>query len=332
MTASERIASPRNGLGCGAEVGVFFPFLASPPRAWSGRDPIARNRLQGAALWSSDDAAAETIRRYFAGREPTRAYVGSETCERLVPGPKVLEAWILATEAAGRALSLVLPPLGRQAQETALTSLRLLSGVPDAEVVANDWGTVHRARTRFPQLAVVLGRLTHKMLRDPRLAEHFDSPEAPPAARSALCRSGELAPGFRELMRRYGIVRREIDPYLQPLEESEWGRGPERLSLHLPYLFVTMGRSCLPGSMHLPREDRFVAGASCQFECRRHAIEFRLPGAAGNGGGKRLIGLGNGFYHAVSPHVVDRLLAAIADRPGVDRIVLALPFAKAGSG
>lgn len=212
-----------------------------------------------------------------------------------------------------------------------MESLRVLSGVPGAEMVANDWGTVHRARKRFPDLPIVLGRLTHKMLRDPRLAEHFDSPEAPPAARSALCRSGELAPGFRELMERYGIARREIDPYLQPLDDSEWEGGAGKLSLHLPYLFVTMGRSCLLGSMHREKEDRFVPDAPCRAECRRQAIEFDLPGPGGNGGGKRLLGFGNGFYHAVSPAVMERIAALLPARRSVDRIVVTLPVTRAGS-
>ena len=294
--------SPPDAAAPGVELGVSFPFLAEPPASLADAAP-----------------------RAFAGATPSRAYVGSETCDRLLPSPRDLGKWVTATAAAGWEVTLVLPPLAVDAQARAVESLGSLSGVPGAEVVANDWGTVHVARSRFPDLPVVLGRLTHKMLRDPRLAEYFRSPEAPAAARSALCRSGELSPGYRSLMGRYGIRRREIDPFLQPLEEDEWAGRSGKLSVHLPCQFVTMGRACLPGAMHRERTERFVPGGPCRMECRRHAVEFRLPDPGGNGGGKRLLALGNGFYHEVSPHVVERVLALLPSHPRVDRIVVSRP-------
>jgi hypothetical protein len=330
LTESGREASPGTKAGCGVEVGISFPFLSDPPPAFFDGKTSLSGGLPEPALRGPHEALAEMILRHFPEATPSRVYVGSETCGRLVPSPQALESWLVAASAASWGVSLVLPPLEREVQDRASECLRVLSNVPEAEVVVNDWGTVHSVRKRFPDMTIVLGRLTHKMLRDPRLADRFDSPEAPLAARSALCRSGELAPGFRELMRRYGLGRREIDPYLQPLEEPEWEGRAEKLSVHLPYLFVTMGRSCLPGSMHREREDMFVPGAPCRLECRSHAIEFQLPEPEGNGEGKRLLGLGNAFYHAVPPPVMERVLALLPARRSVDRIVLTLPVAKAG--
>jgi hypothetical protein len=123
-----------------------------------------------------------------------------------------------------------------------------------------------------------------------------------------------------------------MDPFIQPLEAPEWdGRG-EKLSVHLPYLFVTMGRSCLLGSMSRKREEKFVAGGGCRFECRGHSIEFELPDPGGNGNGKRLLELGNAFYHAVSMPVIERTIAIIHSRRNADRIVLTVPVAGAGGG
>ncbi|HZW37356.1 MAG TPA: hypothetical protein VFF01_10470, partial [Candidatus Deferrimicrobiaceae bacterium] len=179
--------------GTGVEVGISFPFLAAPPAAFfSGEEPLS-GRLREPALRLPHEALVETILRRLPNAAPSRAYVGSETCGKLLPTPKALEAWLSAASRASWEVSLVLPPLTGEAQERALECLRVLSEAPDAEVVVNDWGTVHSVRKRFPGMAIVLGRLTHKMLRDPRLADRFDSPEAPAAARSALCRSGELA-------------------------------------------------------------------------------------------------------------------------------------------
>lgn len=322
-TLDRREAAPRESAGRGVEVGLSFPFLAAPPpallRGGGSLDETLRDGHGGADPRS---ALAKALLRHLPGAVPSRVYAGNETCERLLPTPEAIGSWIAAARAGRVALSLVLPPLSRDGLAKAEEIVRALEGVKGSEVVAGDWGTVHRLRSRHPGLAIVLGRLTHKMLRDPRLADRFDSPLAPLSARSALCRSGELAPGFRALMDRYGIARREIDPFLQPLEEDEWeGRG-ERLSVHLPYQFVTMGRGCLPSAMHGEGKGRFVAGGPCRMECAKYAVEFRVPVPGGNGAGRRLLSLGNALFHAVPPHVVERVLARLSSRESVDRVVV----------
>lgn len=305
------------------EVGLSFPFLAAPPSAVLRGEASLDDTLRIAASGDAHAALAETLLRHFPGAAPSRLYVGNETCERLLPTPQAIDSWVASAREGRIAFSLVLPPLSRDGLAKAEEAVRALEGVEKSEVVANDWGTVHRLRSLHPGLAIVLGRLTHKMLRDPRLAEYFDSPQAPMAARSALCRSGELAPGFRTLMARYGIGRREIDPFLQPLEEAEWeGRG-ERLSVHLPYQFVTMGRGCLPAAMHAAEKGRFVAGGPCRTECAKYAVEFRVPVPGGNGAGRHLLSLGNALYHAVPPHVSEKVLARLPSGGRVDRIIVA---------
>ena len=324
QTKYERAASPRESAGRGVEVGISFPFLAAPPPALLRGEASLDETLRGAVSGKSHAALAEALHRHLPGTVPSRVYIGNETCERLLPTPRAVGSWAAAARAGRVALSLVLPPLSRDGLAKAEDGVRALEGVEGSEVVAGDWGTVHRLRSRHPGLAIVLGRLTHKMLRDPRLADRFDSPLAPLSARSALCRSGELAPGFRALMERYRIGRREIDPFLQPLEEDEWEGRDERLSVHLPYQFVTMGRGCLPAAMHGEGKGRFVAGGPCRTECAKYAVEFRVPIPEGNGAGRRLLSLGNALYHAVPPHVVERVLARLSSRERVDRVVVAV--------
>jgi hypothetical protein len=310
------------------EVGLSFPFLAAPPPAVLRGEASLEETLRVSVSGDAHAALAEALLRHLPGAAPSRVYVGNETCERLLPTPQAIGSWVASAREGRVALSLVLPPLSRDGLAKAEEAVRALEGVEESEVVAGDWGTVHRLRSRHPGLAIVLGRLTHKMLRDPRLADRFDSPLAPMSARSALCRSGELAPGFRALMERYGIGRREIDPFLQPLEEDEWeGRG-ERLSVHLPYQFVTMGRGCLPAAMHREGTGKFVAGGPCRTECAKYAVEFRVPVPGGNGAGRHLLSLGNALYHAVPPHVSERVLGRLASRERVDRVVVAVPAAE----
>jgi len=325
QTKYDRAASPRESAGLGVEVGFSFPFLAAPPPALLRGEASLDETFRGAVSRDAHVALAEALLRHLPGAVPSRVYVGNESCERLLPTPQAIGSWVVAARRGRVALSLVLPPLSLNGLAKAEGTVRALEGVEDSEVVASDWGTVHRLRSRHPGLAIVLGRLTHKMLRDPRLADCFDSPRAPMSARSALCRSGELAPGFRALMARYGIRRREIDPFLQPLEEDEWEGRDERLSVHLPYQFVTMGRGCLPAAMHGEGKGRFVAGGPCRTECARYAVEFRVPVPGGNGAGRHLVALGNALYHAVPPHVVERALARLSSRARVDRVVVAVP-------
>jgi hypothetical protein len=325
LTRDPREATPRAGAGLGVEVGIFFPFLAAPPPAVLRGEVLLDDALRGAAPGDAHSVIAEALHRHLPGAAPSRVYVGNETCERLLPTPRALRSWAVSAGEGRVALSLVLPPLSRDGLAKAEEAVRALEGVEGFEVVANDWGTVHRLRSRHPGLAIVLGRLTHKMLRDPRLAEYFDSPQAPTAARAALCRSGELAPGFRALMERYGIGRREVDPFLQPLEADELGSRSEKVSVHFPYLFVTMGRACVPGAMHAKPADKFVPGASCRLECRKYAVEFRLPVPGENGAEKTLLNRGNAYYHAVPPSVIERILEGLPSSRQVDRIIATVP-------
>ena len=325
LTRHHPEASPREDAGHGVEVGISLPFLAAPPPAVLRGEASLDGMLRGAVSAGARAVHADAFLRHFPGAVPSRVYVGSETCERLLPTREAVRSWIAAAEGSRAALSLVLPPLSRGGLPKAEEAVRELEGVEGFEVVAGDWGTVHRLRTRHPGLAIVLGRLTHKMLRDPRLAEYFDSPQAPAPARSALCRSGELAPGFRALMERYAIGRREVDPFLQPIGPDEWESRSEKLSVHFPYLFVTMGRACLLGAMHREPAGKFLPGAPCRSECRKHAVEFRLPVAGGNGVEKHLLNLGNAYYHAVPPPVTGRILERISSSRQVDRIILTVP-------
>jgi hypothetical protein len=313
-------------------MGIAVPFLAAPPPAVVRGEASLDKMLLGAVPRDVHALLADAFPRSLSGGGPSRVYVGSETCERLLPDRKAIRSWAAAARGSLVALSLVLPPLSRDGLAKAEETVRALEGVEDLEVVAGDWGTVHRLRSLHPGLVIVLGRLTHKMLRDPRLAEYFDSPQAPAPARSALCRSGELAPGFRSLMVRYGIERREVDPFLQPLEADEWESRSEKLSVHLPYLFVTMGRACLLGAMHREPAAKFVPGAPCRSECREYAVEFRVPVPGGNGAEKDLLNLGNAYYHAVPPSATERILGRISSSRQVDRIVFTIPPGAAEAG
>jgi hypothetical protein len=315
-------SAARGGIDGRIEVGAYLPFLDAPPRGGlAGWCPAAGIRDE--ALRARELAVEESLAARTPGAELVRLYVGSETCDRRLPSQRAMTAWRAAAQDAGVSLTLVLPPLGGRTLEAGVARAAALEGVAGAEVVANDWGTVHALRARVPSLPIVLGRLTNKMLRDPRLADRFDVPDAPAAARAALCQSGAATPGYRRLLERYGISRREIDPVLQPVAPAEWRGCSERLTLHLPYLFVTCGRACLVGGRGRDRREKFVPGGDCGFECLTDAIELEVPG--GDGRSARLLALGNGLYHAVPAATASRHLEDLAPALPVDRVVLLVP-------
>jgi hypothetical protein len=312
----------RAGLEGRVEVGVYLPFLDAPPRSglsgWSPATGVRDETLRARQL-----AMEESLAARLPGVRISRVYFGNESCERRLPSRSAITAWLAAAADAKASVTLVLPPLGRSAFEAGMARAEMLDGAAGAEVVANDWGTVHALRARLPSVQVVLGRLTNKMIRDPRLADRFDSPEAPAAARDALCQSGVATPGYRRILERYGIHRREVDPVLQPVAHAEWRGGAERLSLHLPYLFVTCGRACIVGGRGRPRQDKFIPGGDCGFECRGEAIELDVP--AGDARRTRLLALGNALYHPIPSKTASRHLDELAPARPVDRVVLLVP-------
>jgi len=77
--------------------------------------------------------------------------------------------------------------------------------------------------------------------------------------------------------------------------------------------------------MHREGNGKFIAGGPCRTECAKYAVEFRVPVPGGNGAGRHLLALGNALYHAVPPHVSERVLGRLASRERVDRVVVTVP-------
>jgi hypothetical protein len=77
--------------------------------------------------------------------------------------------------------------------------------------------------------------------------------------------------------------------------------------------------------MHSEPAAKFVPGAPCRSECRKYAVEFRLPVPGENGAEKYLLNLGNAYYHAVPSSVTGRILGRISSSRRVDRIVFTVP-------
>jgi len=187
----------------------------------------------------------------------------------------------------------------------------LLGLLPEGtEVTVNDWGLMRRLTRRFPQLRPVAGRLLCKMLKEPR---------APSAAYMKLGGHGFMTPGFKKLLRRFGVSRLEID--LAPFARSADLCGPQgRVSVHAPFGFATTGRICRIGNLHRPMARKFATGHTCARECLTYWCELsarRGPDEAR----MRILQRGNTIFYRHTAAMSATLAAATA-AGSVDRIIV----------
>jgi len=169
----------------------------------------------------------------------TRLYYGVEFCERLVPAASQVRRAYEAATCRRLSFSLLTPYVTDAGLGRLWPLFEWLAALDDssAEVVVNDWGVLHLLRRDFPRLRPVLGRLMNRMLRDPRIAGEFASPQAPAAALQVLRQSGVTAALFRRFLGQVGITMVEFDNLLQGLDMNfrEFG-----LSASL-YCYRTLG-------------------------------------------------------------------------------------------
>ncbi len=240
----------------------------------------------------------------------SRAYLGSDFCQTLLPAPStMLEAFAALRGRA--AFALVTPPVNDAGLHRVGVLLDLLAAetAPEAatEVVVNDWGVLGLVRAH-PSLTPVLGRLLTRMLRDPRLPPDRLEAEAP--STRALQQSSVTSPPFQGLLRSFGVRRVELDPVAQGLamDFDAMGLAP---TLHAPFGYVTTGRVCLFAAMGQAEEHRFEVGAPCRQECRRFAA--RMTDAAPSPDAA-LITAGNTVMQRHERSVITRVLDALASR------------------
>ncbi|MDH4201517.1 MAG: hypothetical protein OEV87_01310 [Phycisphaerae bacterium] len=189
--------------------------------------------------------------------------VGSETCLRKMIDSTKLKAFIKIAQNSKVRLQVVLPPLA----EADFAGFGLLQSLQEYSssilVVANDLGTLYKARVEF-QYDVIAGRLLWKRKR----ASRFFGDEL------SLISSNELSEWqnitYPEWINFLGVVSLEIDLLPQGVLYSD-----ERpCAIHFPWTFISYGRVCYIGSLELKRLDKFKITSPCNNECIRiqHAI------------------------------------------------------------
>lgn len=256
------------------------------------------------------------------GRAPfSRLYFGSEFCERRLPSPQDLRAALAVAAERDMQFTLVTPyvsPAGIQRVRTLLGTLT--AGRSDAEVLVNDWGVLHTLRAGGHTCPAVLGRLMSRMIRDPRVADFYDVPDAPAGALAALRKSSISAKAYRQVLSRYNVGRVELDNLIQGFD-LDFARLEVAGSLHLPYGVVATTRHCMIGSLHLPRKLKFAPGPPCRQECQHYTLAMDRNGARPARAPQRPMWLkGNTVFYGQDPELI-RSGYARAEASGISRIV-----------
>ncbi len=221
------------------ELAIYFTRITDLP----DREAIHWKRFAQCADGSIGDAP------------PARVYYGNEFCQERIPRPGELEASCRAVYDAALPLTFVTPPVSDDGCDVLLDRLtRLQNWSPHSEVVINDWGVLRLVHETFPSLVPVLGRLLNKFLRDPRVTARYDRPGASTNAPRALRQSSLSIPAYRRLLARYGVQRTELDNLYQGID-LDFRALHLSASLYVPFGYVTTGRICMLGNLHLEPAD-----------------------------------------------------------------------------
>lgn len=202
-----------------------------------------------------------------------RVHFGVEFCERLLPAKKELQETHAEVAGRGFAFTFVTPYVTEDGLQKVRGLLKLL---PDgAEVVFNDWGVFKLLHEQFPQLVPVLGRLLTKIKRGPRIMKFID--QLPKDALDHLRSTNLGVPRYTDFLFANNICRAELD---NPLQGLNLGGIPAqlKLSLHIPFAYVSTTRFCLTANCDAPDKKGFIGVFPCGKECRRYT--FFLDNAA----------------------------------------------------
>ncbi len=220
------------------------------------------------------------VKRVVGKSVPERLYFGSEFCHyRLVDAEDLLRAYEASRE-AGYAFTFVTPYLPQSGLQRLASCLAALAerlkrdGVATVEVVVNDWGVLNHLKQHYPCYKPVLGRLLNKMIRDPRVTQHYNRSGAPVQANTALKQASFTQNAFRTFLREAGVQMIELDNTLQGIEWDLAEEDDLALAVHLGFGCVATGRTCLVGSLHVEEQDKFRGHIVCKQQCRRYTAEM----------------------------------------------------------
>jgi len=267
-------------------------------------EPIAAARRAAgafeAAVFVRHDLADAVARAAGHGR----LYLGSETCERLVPAARTVTRLQRLVGERRIALTLVTPPCTDRGLDR--VEKMLGAAARGTEVVCNDWGVLERLHDSPFQ--PVLGRL---LLRVPRGFSRVALDHLSRDMRAFVRHSSLDSAEFRAFLAEHRVARVELDNVAQGYS---FRPGPTlRTSLYHPYVYIASGRRCLHERLG-GRVDAYRTGRACGKTCH----DIVIVGTIGPAGERVLVSECAHFYENALRRAA---LRARARTWGVDRLV-----------
>lgn len=211
---------------------------------------------------------------------PTRIYFGSEFCQfRLMNVAIVKKAleycwergfeFTFATpyvhEAKFQQLTEILSFLNETAKETGRA----------IEVCVSDWGVYHTVQKNYPHLEIAIGRLLNKNIRDPRIANFYNSEKAPEKGKQFFKQSGILSEWFSKFLKSGEVTSIEFDELIQGSDIEGENDHPYSMAFHFPFGVTASGSACMVGFMDTEKKDKFRGDTHCKQQCQHYVFELK---------------------------------------------------------
>lgn len=255
---------------------------------------------------------------------PKRVYFGSEFCQYRISKQNDLISAFEKIRQNGFEFSFVTPYISQSAienleqlLETLANHVRKVAPEKKVEVVCNDWGILHYIYSSYIDcFRPVLGRLLNKLIRDPRVTQYYNRNDAPELAKAQLKQASYSTDYYLDFIKKAGVQMIEFDNVSQGFEFYD----DFKLALHLGYGCVATGKTCLVGSMHVEKSEKFRGNIVCKQQCRHYTAEMINRHPRIDLGEQRIFQKGNSaFYQQNYEHMKAGLDAAC--KSNVQRII-----------
>jgi hypothetical protein len=240
----------------------------------------------------------------------SHVYFGNEFCQKIIPNSDEVKKAFNYARYKGLTFSLVTPYVTNEGLKKIEPLLQELSRKSaSCEVIVNDYGVLELLRQEFANLKPVLGRILDKQDREPR----YPLGEKHKLEKKA---SQFSVPAYNDFMKSNGVRRIEFD-YGQAFKTIDLRQSGFKVSVYVPYGYITTGRICMIGSLHQPVGKKFLVNGKCAKECQSFSSLLYNPQLAKE---KKLINRGNTVFFTNDLSMLNDL-QRICEIQGVDRIV-----------
>ena len=201
-----------------------------------------------------------------------RIYIGDEFCPIRLPSEKALIRFCEFTQANKLDLTLLTPVLTDIWLDRCKFIFDILAGYDSkAEVVVNDFGTLHFLRRIYPLFRLSLGRLFNKGFKDPRLC--MGQVSLTDQIRVLLSESTFDHPEFSSFLKEIKIsrVERDLLPHAAYMPSETVDHD---VSYYFPFGYVTTGRVCWTASLANNAIRDYKPLYQCSKPCRSESFEL----------------------------------------------------------